>query len=255
MYRAQGGYVLCFPDLADIFYERAGRQIVVNAAGPASAETLEHLLLDQALPRAISDLGRTVVHAGAVRINGRAALFLGESGAGKSTLVASLFRAGHALLSDDAVVLGERGDFQTALATYPSLRLWPSSLESVAAPAARIAPMAHYSTKRRLLLDSEDRIEAGDVRIGGLFVISNADVDSESAVSATRLSERDATMELVKAGFRLDPTDPVVAARDMQRAAKVAKAVPAWRLAFPRDFSVLSLVRDAILAKMTAGTG
>ncbi len=255
MYRTKGDFLLRFPGLADISYVRADRQIAVDATGPASAETLEHLLLDQALPRAISDLGRTVIHAGAVRINGRAALFLGESGAGKSTLVASLFRAGYALLSDDAVVLGKRDDYQTALATYPSLRLWPSSLESVADPAAQVAPMAHYSAKRRLLLDSEDRIEVGDVRIGGLFVINIADVGIDSPVTATRLPERDATIELVKAGFRLDPTDPVVAARDMQRAAEVAKAVPAWRLTYPRDFSVLGHVRDAILAKMNEGAG
>lgn len=195
-----------------------------------------------------------MIHAGAVKAGSRAALFLGDSGAGKSTLVASLFGAGFPLLSDDAIVIGENDGAPTALATYPSLRLWPASLESVADPAIKVAPMAHYSTKRRMLVETDNRIETGEIPIGGLFVLEATERRGESSVALTRLPERDATIELVKSGFRLDPTDPAVAARDMQRLAAVSRKIPAWRLTYPREFSVLGHVRDAISATMAAGT-
>jgi hypothetical protein len=45
--------------------------------------------------------GRIALHASAVRVNGRAALFCGSSGAGKSTLAAALAQRGFSVASDD----------------------------------------------------------------------------------------------------------------------------------------------------------
>jgi hypothetical protein len=253
--REENTFFLEFQDIGWFVFDQTDNALEFVLAKSSSPETFEHTILDQVLPRIVSHLGLTVIHAGAVMVGSKAALFLGDSGAGKSTLVASLFTAGHALLSDDAVVLGVSGGLPTARATYPSLRLWPSSLEKVADPTLPVAPMAHYSTKRRLLLDTADRIETGEVPIGGIFVIEATDQGTESPVTVTQLTESDVTIDLVKAGFRLDPTDPVVAARDMQRAATVAKATPGWRLTYPRNFSVLGHVRDAIIEKMALGNG
>jgi hypothetical protein len=120
--------------------------------------TLRHLLLDQVLPRVLAHRGHVVLHAASVRIHERIVAIAGTTGAGKSTLAASFLIAGHPLLSDDGLLLDPGPSGTLAQPTYPSLRLWPQTVERLFAEAPTMEPMAHYSTKRRLMMnpDSED---------------------------------------------------------------------------------------------------
>jgi hypothetical protein len=73
-----------------------------------------------------------VLHASAVRVNGKAILFCGPSGAGKSTLAAALSRRGYRLITDDfcAVTVTEAG----APVVHPDgrqLKLWAQAIEKL----------------------------------------------------------------------------------------------------------------------------
>ena len=70
-----------------------------------------------------------MLHASAVRVNGRAVLFCGSSGAGKSTLAAALAQRGYPLVTDDVCTLsiGEAG----APVVYPDgrqLKFWAQAI-------------------------------------------------------------------------------------------------------------------------------
>jgi hypothetical protein len=73
---------------------------------------------------------RIVLHASAVRVNGRAVLFCGPSGAGKSTLAAALAQRGYPLVTDDLCTLSADG--AAAPLVHPDgrqLKLWAHAIE------------------------------------------------------------------------------------------------------------------------------
>src|SRR5699024_9092648 len=55
-------------------------------------------------------LDRIVLHAAAVRVAGRVALFIGDRGAGKTTTALALTRAGGTVLGEDHIILRRSGD-------------------------------------------------------------------------------------------------------------------------------------------------
>jgi hypothetical protein len=98
--RAEGyGEALIAPD---------GRTVTCTANG-ASAARLQRLLVGRVLPWAALLQGRELLHAAAVRIDGRAIVLAGPSGAGKTSLAVRLVLAGAALMSDDVLAVEARG--------------------------------------------------------------------------------------------------------------------------------------------------
>ncbi len=235
-----------FRDLADFSINNDGNRIGAWPAPGTDDETLRHLLLDQVLPRLLAHQGRLVLHAGAVRVADEAIAFLGATGLGKSTLTASFRKAGYLLLSDDGLVLHPIEAEVTALPTYPSLRLWPDSVAGLYPEPPTLAPMAHYSTKQRVVLSEED-LSGDPLPLAAIYVLAPVHETGAPAISLTQLSPRDACMAIVENSFQLDVSDTRRAAAVLAKAAKVAKQVPAFRLSYPRDFALLPSVRATIL--------
>ena len=76
--------------------------------------------------------GRLVLHGSAVDVGGRAVVLLGQKGAGKSTTAAALVARGHALLTDDLVVVDDAPDGQPCCFPGPlQVKLWPESAEAL----------------------------------------------------------------------------------------------------------------------------
>jgi hypothetical protein len=243
--KGEGSFLLRFHDLADFVISADGRQIEVWSAPSASEETCEHLLLDQVLPRILAQQGQLVLHAGAVRIRHEAIAFIGDSGIGKSTLTASLHAAGYSLLCDDGLVLTQGEVATVALPTYPSLRLWPESIASLYAQAPDVAPMAHYSSKRRII--SNDLVTNANVPLPltSLYVLGPAPDTAE--ISLKRLSSREACIAIIGNSFQLDITDRHRVANTFANASRIADHLPVISLTYPRDFARLPEVHNAIL--------
>ncbi len=74
--------------------------------------------------------GRLVLHGSAVDVGGRAVVLLGHKGAGKSTTAAALLTRGHALLTDDLVVLLPDADGPLCAPGPTQMKLWPASAEA-----------------------------------------------------------------------------------------------------------------------------
>jgi HPr Serine kinase C-terminal domain len=73
-----------------------------------------------------------VLHASAVRVNGKAVLFCGQSGEGKSTLAAALTQRGYPLITDDLCVITVTGT--GAPMAHPDgrqLKLWAQTIEEL----------------------------------------------------------------------------------------------------------------------------
>ena len=244
--RTTDGFLLRFPDLVDFTISTDRRQITAWPAAVTGIETLRHLLLDHVLPRVLAEHGRLILHAGAVRLGDKAIAFVGDTGSGKSTLTASLDAAGYSLLSDDSLVLTRGNKFTPALATYPSLRLWPDAVSGLYPQPPALASVAHYTTKQRVMMP--DVAAAKDLlALAALYVLTPETETVAPSISVTRLKPREACMAIIGNSFRLDLTDRHHVAEVFADACRIAEHLPAFSLAYPREFARLPEVHEAIL--------
>jgi hypothetical protein len=237
-------YRLGFPGLATFLVDEGGA-ISCRPEPRLPAGTLEHLLIDQVLPRVLTHRGCLVLHAGCVASPHGAVAFLGDSGSGKSTLCAEFARAGHPLLGDDGIVVRptNAAGFE-AMATYPGLRLLPDPLARLFDEATWASPVAHYTAKRRLDRRSPDvTLAAGALPLQALYLL-----DKGAAVTIDPLSDRDAFIVLLRASFQLHLDDRERSRGLFERIGGLQDAVPVRRLSYPRDFASLGTVREAVLA-------
>lgn len=245
--RMADGYLLRFPGLAEFQVRPSGRAIVCLPMNGTPAETIRHLLLDQVLPRLLRFRGLVALHAGAVRVRGGAAGFLGEAGQGKSTLVASFARAGFDLMSDDCLALASGGDAGEALGSYPGLRLWPDVIPSLCGASPRLSPVAHYSDKRRFPLSADLAFCAGPLPLRRLYVL---DVGEDDEAAVERMDPLEATLALVTSTYRLGDESADDLEREFSMLTRLVSARLVRRLRVPQDLGRLEEAHAAVLADL-----
>ena len=246
------GYVVSFGELAQFHLNFESQSVTVFCAEKdISQTTLSHLLCDHIAPRILAHQGEFVLHGSAVKIGGTVALFLGDTGTGKSTLAASLHKAGHRLLGDDAAMItqGERGFL--AAAVYPSLRLFRDSVSAIVGNAANTSPMAQYSDKRRVALFDEQDVQPAHHPIGAVFFLSG-DADARE-VSVRQPSPAKACIATLEQSFSLDPHDGARAADRLAIASQLIEKVNTFDLEYPNGFDRLENVHAVIEACMRGG--
>lgn len=240
------GYWLRVPGLADFLVQLLPSPRIAVVAAPSTDEsTLEHLLVDQVLPRTLSHAGELMLHASAIGVDGKLALFMGPSGWGKSTLAAMFARRGHRVLSDDCVQLVARDGRHSAIPTYPSLRLHSDSLRSLF-PDETTLELASYSEKRRIAL-GDAAGGSHPARVHAIYLLGDP-ARAGDEVRITNLGAVDTCQALLRHSFRLDLADKTANAHQFSRCADVTRAVPAFRLDYPRDFEHA----DALVGRLIA---
>ena len=110
------------------------------------------------------------------------------------------------------------------------------------------AAVAHYGSKRRLSIpiDPENRCEA--LEIGAIFALRPEGRSGQ--IDITPMRPADICMLLVSNSFALNPTDFRLAAQKLHKASIIANRIPAFELAYPRDFNQLRLIHDAVLTSL-----
>ena len=247
-------YRLRFTDqiVVDVFPHR--QEIRETAASPAVPKsTRDHFLSDQVIPRVLAHEGRLVLHGAAVRLGDRAIVILGNSGRGKSTLAASFGQHGATLLGDDAAMIDWRDEQPFVTAVYPSLRLLPNSLGALFSERPATSAVAPYTPKRRLDVAGGVGAGEGPCRVGAIFAI--APQAAGSAIECRPLSIAEACMALIDNSFALDPSDVDRARAKLREASRLAGAVPAFAIAYPRDYMRLPDVRAAMVAQLNKADG
>jgi hypothetical protein len=225
-----------------------GTRIRARRLGGASRmpRVFETYLLGHVLSFALIARGLEPLHATAVMLGHGAVGFLGDCGQGKSTLAAAFVRAGHALLTDDLLVLRADGGGFSAAAGPPRLKLF-------ADPARRLlgavhgTPMNGRGSKLVFPLGARAAREAAPLR--ALYVLRPR---RRGAIRIRALSPRRAFVELTRGTFNACVLDGARLTRQFDLAARVAATVPVKRLQYPRGLGRLAAVRAAIEADLSA---
>ncbi|HVN56524.1 MAG TPA: hypothetical protein VMT46_19515 [Anaerolineaceae bacterium] len=236
------GYLFHFPGLADFTWNPPAGPVACFPAPRASPSTLLHLYRNQVAPMLAAGQGHLIFHASAVVLPGGALAFLGAAGLGKSTLTASFSRSGARFLADDCLMLAEEGDQVSAWPGLPGLRLWPDSARLLAVAFPRRSPKLRFEAAEVHLPTCEV-----PAPLRAVYLLAGP----SSAISIAPLAGAAAFAALSRHAFRLDPTDHPRLRAEFHAIASIAARPLLYRLAFPRDFSLLSAVRQAILAHLS----
>lgn len=211
---------------------------------PADAH---HFLADQVYPRILAQEGAFILHGGSFILNNAAVLLLGPSGRGKSTLIASFAQSGFVAMGDDACSISSDTGTTMAESLYPSMRLLHDSLAAVFKGAVQTAPVGSHTAKRRVA--TPPYAEPRKIRVAAIFSIAEAVADG---VTVRPQSIASACMTCVENSFTLNPSDSAQAAGRLEHASHLARAVPFFEIAYPRDYARLPEVRAAILDQVAA---
>lgn len=114
--------------VADMLIEDGCRITVVPALG-ADEEDLRLFILGAGLGVLLHQRGLLVLHASGVAINDGVIGFIGAKGWGKSTMAATLHQRGHALISDELLVVrfNDQG-YPWVMPGSPQIKLWVDAL-------------------------------------------------------------------------------------------------------------------------------
>lgn len=244
-FRTPDGYRVNFPKLADFDISDDGHRCQAHPLPGISAQTIEHIYLNQVEPLMFSRQGRLVFHGGAVEVPGGAAAFLGPSGRGKSTLTASFARCGHRFLTDDSLLLEKTQDGYIACPSHASIRLWQDSGAALLHEGAGFAAPVQHTPKLRVLSDGEiAHCEEKRPLVCAYFLGEGrtSDVQIES------LAPSEALIELAKNSFLLDTKLAELIARHFDELTQLVSRPIFFRLDYPRNYDKLASVRQAVLS-------
>lgn len=101
-------------------------------------------LLGPVLALLLHQRGLLVLHASAIAVGGKSAIFMGDKGAGKSTTASAMIRAGHELLTDDVVALDLTNPHQPMIVPgFPQIKLAADAAAAISLGQAEVRPQVH----------------------------------------------------------------------------------------------------------------
>jgi hypothetical protein len=246
-FRDKGGYLIRFHGIADFVLSVDGAKLHCHPV-PNTSVPWEPIYRQQVLPLQLAQQGRAVFHGGAVCRADHAVVFLAPSGQGKSTLTAACAASGMAFLTDDCLVLREDAFAVAVMPDVDYIRVWEDSYQALHGSAPE-PPIGGWQ-KPRLQADHERWLyQPEPVRLGCMIALDAEDGDQ---VVLQRLAPSDATMNWCANAFVVDQRDPALLRNNLQRGARLARQVPAYRLAYPRDYLRLPEVVTAVSACLDA---
>jgi hypothetical protein len=187
-------------------------------------------------------------------VDGGAVGFLGDCGSGKSTLGAAFLQAGHALLTDDLLVVEEHRAGFLAHPGAARIKLFPEIGRRLWAERAAGTPMNRFTPKLVIPVAVEAAEFSGRaVPLRQLYVLGQpAEPARTDRIRIRPLAPRRAFVELIRNTFNTVVADPPRLARQFAVAARLASRVPVSSLGFPRTLRRLPAVQAAIRSALAA---
>jgi len=176
----------------------AGREIEIELEPGAELADAQVYLLGTAFGILQHQRGRMVLHASAIAVGDKAALFSGPSGAGKSTLAAALNRRGYPCVSDDVCGIDFDSGAPIVMPDGRMLKLWSDTVSHLAmgerqGPAIRRRIDKYY-------IEPESTAVDRDLPVAAVYVLRVAGPDRKAGVG--RLGAADAALLLRRNAYR-----------------------------------------------------
>jgi hypothetical protein len=179
--------------------------------------------------------GQIVLHASAVRVDGKAILFCGNSGAGKSTMAAALALCGLPLVTDDVCAITIVDGVPMAQPDGRQLKLWKHAIDQLELTSSR-GPRVRNQLEKFYVQPGSAFGEA--LPLGAIYALREARPPHRPGI--VRPNVVDATLILQRYAYR-----PLIVERMGQKAdyfratAAIANAAGIFHLTRALDFEVM----------------
>jgi len=243
-------FYLRHADDAEFVISPDGREVYWRTI-EAPPSTVLHLVLDHVLPRALTRMGRLVLHGSCVSVEDRLCVgIVGRSGAGKSTLAARLVADGLELIADDCVVVEPEEGMLRVTPAYPGLRLSETSLRlSGLRDYERRGAVSHYTHKVRVAPANGAAVdEDGRRYLRALVLLAHPDEPRPPSAhtTLTRLSPATAAVELLRNSFLLNRPEEYADA--LNRVLDLSPRCPVFSLRYDHSEPGLDRARADVLS-------
>ncbi|HKY23490.1 MAG TPA: hypothetical protein VJM31_19900 [Vicinamibacterales bacterium] len=246
---ADGWRYLRWSSIFEFLIQPDGRSVLCRPMYDGAVEAF-HTHLGPSLSFALINLGIEPLHSTTVMVEGGAVALMGDCGYGKSSLGATFVRAGHALLTDDLLVLKRESEGFIAYPGAPRLKLFPEIAKVIFGPRVRGLRLERLTPKIIIPLTGT-RAQQTPVPLKAIYMLTPPrSRHTRRGVTIRRLSPRRAFLELVRSTFNMAVTEPDRLERQFRLASDLALAVPVKTLSYPRKLSMLAAARKAILADL-----
>lgn len=250
-----GAYYLRWPQLFEFLVSPDGRVVRCRRFGEASWESFHTYLLGQVLSFALLQQGLEPLHCTAVVVEGAAVGFIGHCGYGKSSLAAAFLQAGHALLTDDLLVVKEQTQGYLAYPGFPRLKLFPEIARAVLGDRISGARMNPYTPKLIIPL-SREQYSAQAAPLQAIYVLRPPEVRGRGRrITIRAMNPRRAFLALTANTFNTTVRTPERLRRQFGFAIKLAASIPFKSLSYPRDLDCLPEVVAAIRKQIQPQSG
>ncbi len=243
---SKGASYLRWSELYEFVVSGDGRRIAWRSLNGGNPEPFQNYLLSQVLSFALVRQGIEPLHATSVVIKGEAVAFLGDCGYGKSSLGAAFLQAGYHLLTDDLLVLKEKGKGFLAYPGPTRIKLFPEIAKSLLGQQFKATPMNHLTPKLIIPLDGHQSFRTA-APLKAIYVLTQPTAASRNDRIAIRhLPARQAFVALLKNTFNTMIIEPGRLKRQFVLATRLAARVPLKSLSYPRTLTRLPAVRQAV---------
>jgi hypothetical protein len=236
------------PRWAEFVIGRAGATVDVYRAASTALDELFEFFLTQVLSCAMSERGLTCLHAGVVRIGGRAALLVGPKGAGKSTTAGAVGLRGHEILCDDVAAIAVGAAGITVLPGRSRVRLRADAALALAGdtPLAPVWRTADPDASKRRFEFARPAVE-GPVDVAVVYVLARQ-VDPAPPPEVTPLDAIEALPLLMGHRHLAELGTSEGRRRDFATLAALVRGVPVRTLKRRQGLTTLDPVVDALIA-------
>jgi hypothetical protein len=245
LFRASDREVLRILDVAD--FHLWPDRIVAHPVDAEPSPLLEIHLLGTVLAYWLERQGLVTLHASAVAVGSRAAVFASTHGGGKTGLAAALLQAGCGLLSDDLLPVEEHVGRFLGRPGYPQMRMWPDEAAHFLGRYEHLPAVHPELSKRRVSVGSGGlgTFHASALPLACIYLLERRPEGEDLDIRA--ISPRDALIELLRHSFapRLVEAAGLQTAR-FDRLARLVLQVPVRRLVYPSGFDRLPRVAEAV---------
>lgn len=236
---ANKGYILKFGPHVEFYFDKTKNEIFCLPSVDADQPLIQHLFLNQVLPRILAYQGSIILHASALTLGSAAFAFCGESGSGKSTLIASYSNQEVGLLTDDCLRVDISGEAVKAIPSSHGIRLTHESWHQLSGSGSM--PQHASNCSKKILLDSSDfQFEHPHINntLRSIFIL-HPTIDANEPPNITPLSKQQAAHELLKHSFRLDYTNHLSLKHEFKELVNLTQHTPVFRLSFSHNWKRL----------------
>ncbi|MBA1139827.1 phosphoenolpyruvate carboxykinase (ATP) [Mesorhizobium neociceri] len=147
-------------------------RIKVEPAPDVDDALLAFPLLGPVIALLLHQRGLLILHASAIAVGGKSAVFMGDKGAGKSTTASAMLRDGHRLLTDDVVAL-DLASQPMIVPGFPQLKLAADAAAAIPIQA-EIRPQVHPAIDK-MQHRLHGGFSGGAVRATRIYILERSD--------------------------------------------------------------------------------